>query len=166
MANEHAFPKTEVGVVEIKTLPAGVVIESRAEDGSTYYDRSGDLFRPLFRYISERDIAMTVPVEADLQPGVMRFWIAESEVTKADASTEEVTVRRLPERTVASLGVRGGYSEANYEEAKAKLQAWLKANPQWQPVGEPFMAFWDGPMTPWFVKRSEIHQAVVAREPE
>lgn len=158
MASEAAFPKTEVGVIEVKTLPAGVLIESRAT--GDYFASSGDLFRPLFRYISDRDIGMTVPVEAEMQPGVMRFWIAESEVSKAQDATEIVKIVHAPERTVASLGLRGGYSEENYREAKAQLDAWLAAQSEWQATGPASMVFWNSPMVPWFLKRSEIHQPV------
>jgi len=165
MAYDEAFPKTPVDAFEIKTLPPGVLLESSAGDKG-YYDADNELFGPLFGYISERDIDMTVPVEADLQPGKMRFWVAESQVDRAVEGTDRVEVIRLPERTVASLGIRGSYSRENYEEALEKVTEWVSKNPDWRAAGPATMVFWDGPFTLWFLKRSEIHVPVERVEAE
>ena len=61
-AYERAFPRTDVGVIEIKTVPAATLLATRSDDD--YFDESNDLFRPLFRYIQKNDIPMTVPVES------------------------------------------------------------------------------------------------------
>lgn len=154
-AYEQAFAKTNVGEFEIKALPAARLIACQTD--ATYFEDNNRLFRPLFRYISSRDIAMTTPVEAEINPGVMYFYIgAEVSHNLLDA-TDGVSVHELPERLVASLGVRGGYNEHNFNKASAKLSAWLLKNPVYQATGTARGIFWDGPFIPSFFKRFEVH---------
>ena len=154
-ADQQAFAKTDVGEFEIKTLPAARLIASQA-DGA-YFDENNGLFRPLFRYISARDIAMTTPVEAEIEPAVMYFYIGSEVSSETLEATENVSVHELPERLVASHGVRGGYSQSNFEEAATALRAWLTQNPQYAATSEPRGIFWNGPFTPSFFKRFEVH---------
>ena len=154
-AYEQAFAKTNVGEFEIKTLPAARLIASKT--GATYFEHDNRLFRPLFRYISSRDIAMTAPVEAEINPGVMYFYIGHEVSNNVLHATESVSVHELPERLVASLGVRGGYSEHNFNKASAKLSAWLLKNPVYQATGTARGIFWNGPFIPSFFKRFEVH---------
>lgn len=183
MAAAQAFPPTVPGVTELKTLPAGLLLRSttvREADPSenaepaaskglgagTYFGNSGQLFRPLFRYIDSRDIAMTTPVEARVEPGEMYFWVAageRSKVTGPDA-TLGVTVVEVPERLVASRGERGAYSQANYVRARAALLAWVAARPELIADGDAYPVFWDGPFTLWFAKQFEVHVPVRLRE--
>jgi len=154
-AYEQAFPKTDVGAFEIKTLPAARLIASHSD--RAYFDNSNGLFRPLFRYISSRDIAMTTPVEAEIEPGVMYFYIGDDVNSETLDSTDQVSVHELPERLVASLGARGGYGEQNFVSAVAQLRAWLAENPNYEAMGEPRGIYWNGPFTPGFFKRFEVH---------
>ena len=57
-AVEEAFPQTSPGKIEIKELPTGLLSESSSEQ--SYFNSSNSLFQPLFRYISDRNIAMTM----------------------------------------------------------------------------------------------------------
>lgn len=154
-AYEQAYAQTDVGAFEIKALPAAHLIACQTD--AAYFEENRRLFRPLFRYISSRDIAMTTPVEAEINPGVMYFYIG-AEVSKdmLDA-TEKVSVHEQPERLVASLGVRGGYKERNFDKASAKLSAWLLKNPAYEATGEVRGVFWNGPFMPGFIKRFEVH---------
>jgi hypothetical protein len=154
-AVESAYPRTEVGTIEIKTLPAGRLIEHKSAKGS-YFDDSNNLFGPLFRYIKGHDISMTTPVEARIEPASMRFWISEKQRQKADADEGAVQVMDIPERTVAAIGGSGAYSNQNFTEARDKLMAWLAERDDVEPVGEPFAAYWNGPFTPWFMKKFEV----------
>ena len=77
-AAEQAYPKTVVDGIEIKTLPAATLIVSKSE--KRYYEEDDRLFRPLFRFIQERDIAVTTPVEAEMDPGEMFFYIGSNVV--------------------------------------------------------------------------------------
>lgn len=161
MAAEQAFPPTAPGVVEIKTLPAGVLLKSTGR--GNYFEEPNNLFGPLFRYISRHDIAMTTPVEAKIEDAAMYFWVAPSQVDKVAGSKDGVEVLRLPERRVASAGASGSYSPQRFADTRARLLAWLEQNPDWQADGEPYAVYWHGPFTPWFAKRSEVHVSVVPR---
>ena len=154
-AYEQAFAKTNVGEFEIKALPAARLIACQTD--ATYFEDNNRLFRPLFRYISSRDIAMTAPVEAEINPGVMYFYIGAEVSNNMLDATESVSVHELPKRLVASLGVRGGYSEYNFNKASAKLSAWLLKKPAYQATGAAKGIFWNGPFIPSFYKRFEVH---------
>ncbi len=153
MASE-AFEKTPPGEIEIKELPAGRLLESESE--GDYFDRSNQLFRPLFSYIQKNGISMTTPVEAQIAPGKMYFWVAEDQKEKATDGNANVKVIDVPERKVASIGARGSYNKANFEEAKTKLVEWIESNQSITPTGEPYAVYWNGPFTPWFLKTFEV----------
>ncbi|MEY3774915.1 MAG: hypothetical protein RLZZ129_1695 [Verrucomicrobiota bacterium] len=155
MATEQAFPPTAPGVAEFKTLPAGVLLKSTGR--GSYFDESNRLFRPLFNYISTQKIAMTTPVEAQIDQAAMYFWVAPSEVAKVAGNRDGVEVIRIPERQVASLGGRGGYGRVNFEQARDKLLAWLADHPEVKATGDAYAVYWHGPFTPWFAKRFEVH---------
>ncbi len=154
-AYERAFPKTDVGVIEIKTIPAATLLVAQSE--GHYFDDNNDLFRPLFRYIQTNDIPMTVPVEAEIDPGAMYFYVGSQHEDQALEDTESVSVIQLPERTVVSLGVRGRYTEANFNKARDTLAAYLAEQNDWKQTGAARAIYWNGPFTLGFIKRSEIH---------
>jgi len=154
-AIESAYPRTAPGEVEVKQLPAGRLIEHAAAGGS-YFDGSNGLFGPLFRYIKNHDISMTTPVEARIEPGAMRFWISKAQEAKAEAGEGPVEVIEVPERLVAAIGGKGAYSRTNFQRARGELMQWLEERDDLEVVGEPFAAYWSGPMTPWFMKVYEV----------
>lgn len=160
-AYEQAFEQTGVGTAEIKTIPASKLIAS--ESTGHYFKENNGLFMPLFRYISDNDIAMTTPVEAEMMPGKMYFYIGGDAKDRELESTRKVTVLEMPAREVASIGVRGSYSEANFNEAKKQLEKWLAEHPTHKAAGEARGVFWNGPMTLGFLKRFEVHIPVVER---
>lgn len=157
-ANDQAFPRTAPGVTEIKVLPAGRLLVCEGE--GDYFNQSNSLFGPLFRYIQAKGISMTTPVEARIDPGTMVFWVAADQVDKADASTEKVQVVDVAERTVASIGGRGGYSESNFEQAKERLFEWVNERGDLEIIGEPYAVYWNGPFVPGPFKRYEVHVEV------
>ena len=161
MADAQAFPPTAAGSFELKTLPAGVLLQS--EGRGSYFDSANNLFGPLFRYISSHDIAMTTPVEARIDQAAMYFWVAPSERSKVDGSKGGVKVLEVPERFVASLGYRGSYSRGNFEEARTKLLAWVAEQPGVTPAGDAYAVYWNGPFVPGFLKRAEVHVPVKKR---
>ncbi len=161
MATEQAFAPTAPGVSEFKTLPAGMLLKSSGEGG--YFDHSNQLVRPLFSYISSHNIAMTTPVEAQVDRAAMYFWVASSEQAKVSGNTASVEVVRIPERRVASRGVRGGYSRENFEKTRDELLAWLGHQSGVEAGGAPYAVYWNGPFTPWFAKQAEVHIPVRPR---
>jgi len=152
MANE-AFQKTEPGNIEIKELPAGRLLESVSE--GNYFERSNQLFRPLFNYIQENDISMTTPVEAKIDPGKMYFRVAEDQAHRAKDDSANVKVIDVPKRLVAAIGARGSYSQSNFEEAKATLMEWVSEEGL-STEGDAYGVYWNGPFTPWFLKTFEV----------
>ena len=154
-AYENAFPKTDVGVIEIKTLPAARLLVSRG-DGD-YFSENNDLFRPLFNYIQTNNIPMTTPVEAEIDPSAMYFYVSNEHSDKLLESDPEVSVIELPERTVLSIGVRGSYNARNFNQAKETLLAHLSEMQGWTQNGAARAIYWNGPFTLGFLKHSEVH---------
>ena len=156
MAYESIYPRTPVGVIEIKTLPARrTLVASAAGDA---FENRGAAFRKLFSYIKENRVAMSVPVAASASVNEMVFFVGGNNANQETlASTRDVTVRTIPETTVASIGLRGGYSRKNYGEGLERLKAWLDLRPEWLVSGEPYAVYWNSPFVPSFLRKSEIH---------
>ena len=155
---EQAFKKTPAGKIEIKVIPESTVLV--AEASGNYYGGRNDLFRRLFSYISENNVAMTVPVEARVENAQMKFYVGTKDKIKALKDQGSVQVVTVPQRTVLSIGIRGAYSESNFVRAKATLEQWLTDNKEYRQAGEAYAVFWDAPFMPWFLKRSEVHITV------
>jgi effector-binding domain-containing protein len=160
MAAPQAFAPTEVGVSELKTLPAGVLLKAQGQ--GNYFSESNQLFRPLFNYISTHNIAMTTPVEARIDDAAMYFWVAESERSKVAGSGAGVEVLEIPERRVASLGARGSYSASNFAKTRDALVSWISTQPGVETAGPAYGVYWNGPFTLGFMKRFEVHLPVRA----
>ena len=155
MAYDSMHEKTPVGEIKVLELPARIALEAKSEDN--YFSENNGLFRKLFGYISKHDLAMTTPVEADINPGRMRFFVGEKDADKPRPDTSAVTIRNLEAMTVVAIGIRGSYSEENFKENKSALLSWLRENPDYEQAGPAYGVYWDGPFIPWFLKRSEIH---------
>lgn len=162
MAYEQAYPMTEPGVCEMKTLPAGVILRARTDGG--YFRENNGLFRKLFETIQRNQIPMTTPVEAGIQPGTMVFYLDPASSKRGDLNLMDGVERKpVQERTVASIGIRGGYSRESFEKNQAKLREWLKTQTGWEAVGEAYAVYWNSPFVIWFLKRSEVHLPVRKR---
>jgi hypothetical protein len=159
-AAESAFPRTDVDTIEIKTIPAARLLASKSD--SNYFEADNGLFRPLFRYIQANDIAMTTPVEAAIEPGIMYFYVGSDYTDMELEDTDEVTIIELPERTMLSLGVRGGYSAKNFDQAQATLLTHLAEQDEWIATGPARAIYWNSPFMPGIFKRSEVHIPVQA----
>ena len=90
----------------------------------------------------------------------MVFWVSRDQIDKADTGTDEVEVIDVEERVVASIGGRGGYSQANFEQAKQKLNDWIRKRGDLDTIGEPYAVYWNGPFVPGPFKRYEVHVEV------
>ena len=67
---------------------------------------------------------------------------------------------RVLERMVAAIGARGRYSEANFKVAKAELLKWIQTDNDLEAIGKPYAVYWNGPITPWFLKKFEVQVKV------
>jgi len=163
MAAPEAFAPTAVDTFEVKTLPAGMLLE--AEGTGDYFRANNGLFGRLFRYLSGHDIAMTTPVEARIEPAAMYFWVAPAEQAKARGDKDGVRVITRPAQTVASLGARGGYSRENFNATRERLLAWIETQSDLKAIGPAYAVFWHGPFVPWFAKRYEVHVPIARTQP-
>ncbi len=154
-AYEAAYSKTPNGTIDIKTIPAAKLMVTDAP--GDYFAGNNDMFMRLFRYISANEVSMTVPVEAQVEKAQMTFYVGSSDIEKDLADQGDVKVVTVPERTVASVGIRGSYSKKNFEKNRDKLTSWLGQNPRYQAAGEAYAVYWDAPFVPWFMKHSEVH---------
>lgn len=155
MAYESIYPRTPVGTIEIKTLPARTCLVASAP-GDAFADR-GTAFMKLFGYIKEQEVAMSVPVSASVSTNEMVFYVGSNSTKRALSSTNEVSVQTLPALTVVSIGLSGSYTRKNYEEGLVKLNAWLAKQKEWQTNAAPYVVYWNSPFTLWFLRKSEIH---------
>ena len=157
-AYETMYERTPVGEIEVKEIPRRIALE--ATTSGDYFGGNNNLFRTLFRYISSNDVAMTVPVEAEMQPGKMRFFVGRRDAVKKLASRDGVKVLKMERLTVVSIGVRGSYSKERFKRYEKKLKAWISENSEYEAVSEPYGVYWNSPIVPGIFKRSEIHLEV------
>lgn len=155
LSYESAYEPTPVSKVETKTIPLAKTLSTKL--GGDYFVRDNNLFMRLFNYIKKNDIAMTVPVEAALDDADMRFYVGDADWGKAEKNEGRVSVAVMPERLVVSLGGRGSYTKKNVTAVRKQLEQWLEEQDEFQAVGIPYAVFWNGPFTPGFMKRFEIH---------
>ena len=154
-----------VGEVIVKTYPAHRLARTAADAGGD--DR---MFMRLFSHIKRNEIAMTAPVTMDWAgepaerggPESMAFLYAEPELGKAgpDPGDEAVVVEDVPEVTVVSIGLRGGYGEKTFKKGAGPLDAWLAEHPEWEPAGPPRMLAYNSPFVPDFLKYAEIQRPI------
>ena len=142
-------------------------------------DAGGQAFPILAGYIfgknkGERKFAMTAPVTQAAVPVKLEMTAPVTQTAAAGGFLVQfvlpkgVTVASAPEPTDARVQLRevtpvqvavirysGLWSESNYAEHLAKLQAALRtAGIAW--TGEPVSARYNAPFTPWFMRRNEI----------
>ena len=154
-AYESMHEKTPVGKIVVVDLPARTALETSTD--KSYFSENNGLFRKLFRYINQNDISMTTPVEADIKPGKMRFFVGTKDLAKNFKDSDQVKIRKLAKQKVVSIGIRGGYTEKRFQENLKSLNKWLAGNSKYEAVGEPYGVYWNGPFVPSLLKRSEIH---------
>lgn len=104
-------------------------------------------------------LEMTAPVMQNAAPGgfLVQFVLPKG-VTLANAPKPldaRVTLRAVLPHRVAAIRYSGFWSEANYGEHLAKLQAALRAAGL-AAAGEAVNARYNAPFTPWFMRRNEI----------
>ena len=154
-AYENMHDKTPVGKIVVLELPERMAMEASTD--KSYFSENNGLFRKLFRYINQNDISMTTPVEADINPGKMRFFVGSKDLSRKIVSSDQVQIRKIPPRKVVSIGIRGSYSEKKFLDNVSRLTQWLDQNTNFEPDGAPYGVYWNGPFIPSPFKRSEIH---------
>jgi effector-binding domain-containing protein len=136
-------------------------------------------FKRLFRYISgdnrsRKKVAMTAPVSQQPvgekikmtapvgQRQVQEKWAVSFMMpasytieTLPEPENQDVTLRQVPARRMASVIYSGFWSEKRYLRYKLELESWIKERGL-TIVGDPIWARYNPPFTPWFLRRNEI----------
>ena len=131
--------------------------------GKNKGQRKLEMTAPVTQSAEPVKLAMTAPVTQDAVAGGMRVqFVLPREVTLATAPEPldpRVRLREEPPAQRAVIRYTGSWSQANYDEHLVKLQAALAAAGI-ATQGEPVLARYNGPMTPWFMRRNEIWLAL------
>lgn len=171
----------QIGDVELRRYAPYVVAEV-VVDGAA--DEAGNRAFPILAgYIfgknkGEKKYAMTAPVTQTAEPvkmdmtapvtqaavpgGIRVQFVLPKGVSLASAPEPldpRVRLREVPAGLWAALRYSGTWSQANYEVHLAQLKAALDAAGV-ATQGEPVLARYNAPFTPWFMRRNEIWLAL------
>jgi effector-binding domain-containing protein len=160
---ESAYTKTPANKIEVKTIPQSLTLEAIGDDES-YFTSANRSFGKLFRYIKKNKVRMTTPVEAEIEENMMRFYVGKKDGNKELTNNEQVRVAEKSKRMVVSIGLRGSYTKERFESGKAKLNQWLTKHTEYEPVGDFYAVYWNSPFCPGFLKRSEVHIKITAKD--
>ena len=144
------------------------------------FSRAGNrAFRPLFNYISgdnavQAEIAMTAPVSqtalgeeiamtspvgqrASGDDWVISFMMpAQYTMDTIPTPTDPaVKLREIPAHRMAVISYSGRWTEKRYQSHLDELMGWTEAQ-NLAVTGAPVFARYNGPFTPWFMRRNEI----------
>ena len=150
---------TRLEEIEVKRYPTTRL--ARAEMGSNTYGP----FMSLFRHISERDIAMTVPVEMELageraREVAMGFLYQGLNVGELE-SDGTVSVLDVEPSTFVSLGQRGRTTNARTRAALAELHAYVAAHDHLAPAEGQRVLEYNGPSVFGNRRYFEVQLAVI-----
>lgn len=152
---------------------AEVVVPGPAEDaGNTAFpilagyifgknkgERKLAMTAPVTQAAEPVKLEMTAPVTQALAPGGFKVqFVLPKGVTRDNAPEPldvRVVLRDIAPSRVAVVRYSGFWSESNYQQHLAKLQAALRAA-NLNSVGEPVYSRYNAPLTPWFMRRNEI----------
>ena len=153
----------KIGKVEIRSYPRLVIAKV---DG---YGDGG--FNFLFRFISghnrqKSDIAMTAPVVSEQiamtapglsETGSIAFIMPESFTleTTPEPLDDRVKIVELPNRVVAASRFSGRWSNSILKK-KAEELLYEIENAGLKVAGRVFSMRYNGPLTPWFLRRNEV----------
>jgi hypothetical protein len=122
-----------------------------------------EMTAPVTQSAAPVKLAMTAPVTQSAAAGGTRVqFVLPGDVTLATAPEPldpRVQLREEPASTWAVIRYSGTWSQDNYAQHLAKLRAALEVAGL-QTQGEPVWARYNGPTTPWFMRRNEVWLAV------
>ncbi len=145
-------PATEAGNQAFPIL-AGYIF------GKNKGERKFSMTAPVTQAAVPVKLAMTAPVTQAAAPGgfLVQFVLPKgvSAAGAPEPTDARVMLREVPPSRVAVIRYSGFWSEANYDDHLAKLQAALSnANLAW--TGEAIYSRYNPPFMPWFMRRNEI----------
>lgn len=128
--------------------------------GKNEGERKMEMTAPVTQTAVPVKMSMTAPVTQSPAAGggfLVQFVLPRN-VTLASApkpTDPRVQLREVPATRVAAIRYSGTWSQANYEEHLSRLKTALNvAGLGW--TGEPVFSRYNGPWTPWFMRRNEI----------
>jgi hypothetical protein len=153
----------KIGKIEIRRYPRLVVARV---DG---YGDGG--FNLLFRFITgnnrqKSDIAMTAPVVSEQiamtapvlsEKSSIAFIMPEGFTleTTPEPLDDRVKIVEVPERVVAAIRFSGRWSNSIFQKKTEDLLAEIE-NAGLKVTGQVFSMRYNGPFTPWFLRRNEV----------
>ena len=164
------------GSFELREYSTHIVAETRVEAG---FEDAGSLaFQRLFRYISgnnvaQQKIAMTAPVTqsggekikmtapvsqvADGNAYLVAFSLPSTYTlaTVPKPLDPTVRIRQVPAQLIACWRYSGRWTESKYRDHEALLRARIQSR-QLIARGDPVLARYNPPFTPWFMRRNEV----------
>jgi SOUL heme-binding protein len=171
----------QLGKVELRQyapyVVAEVVLDAAADEagnrafpilagyifGKNKGEKTFAMTAPVTQTAAPMRMAMTAPVTQAAVAGGMRVQFVLPKGVTLETAPEpldtRVQLRLEPARQWAVIRYSGTWSQANYDEHLAQLKATL-AEAGVATQGEPLLARYDPPITPWFLRRNEIWLAV------
>ena len=168
----RTFPEFEIRQYAAYTV-AEVLVPAPASDagnrafpilagyifGKNKGERKLAMTAPVTQTAAPMKLAMTAPVtQSAATGGILVQFVLPKDINMENAPVpldSRVTLREVPPKRVAVIRYSGFWSESNYGKHLSKLQEGLRAaNIAWK--GEPVLSRYNGPMTPWFMRRNEI----------
>lgn len=127
--------------------------------GKNKGDRKFAMTAPVTQAPVPVKLDMTAPVTQSAVPGGMRVQFVLPKDVSLDSAPEpldpRVQLRLVPAARWAVIRYSGSWSQANYDEHLTLLQRTL-ADAGLGSEGEPVLARYNAPLTPWFLRRNEI----------
>jgi len=134
--------------------------------GKNKGERKFAMTAPVTQTAAPVKLQMTAPVTQATAPGgfLVQFVLPKgvTVATAAEPLDARVQLREVLPSQVAVIRYSGFWSESNYSEHLAKLQAALRAaDLAW--TGEAVYSRYNAPFTPWFMRRNEIWLHLTSR---
>ncbi len=157
----------EINKVEIRRYPRLVIarVDGYGDGGFnilfgfiTGNNRQKSKIAMTVPFVSEQ-IAMTAPVLSE--PGSLAFVMPEGFTleTTPEPIDDRVKIVEIPERVVAALRFSGRWSNSIFKKkSKEMLEELAKAG--MKTAGQVFSMRYNGPFTPWFLRRNKVAVAV------
>jgi hypothetical protein len=127
--------------------------------GKNKGERKLAMTAPVTQAVEPVKLDMTAPVTQTAAPGGYRVqFVLPKGVTMASAPEPldaRIVLRDMASSRLAVIRFSGFWSDANYDEHLAKLQAALRAA-NLVGVGEAVYSRYNPPFMPWFLRRNEI----------
>ncbi len=127
--------------------------------GKNKGERKMAMTAPVTQAAAPMKIEMTAPVtQMPTGTGFLVQFVLPKGITVANAPEPldaRVMLREVAPKRIAVIRYSGFWSQSNYTEHLNKLETALRAsNISW--TGEPVLSRYNGPTTPWFMRRNEI----------